>query len=645
MQPDRRKTESPPAPEARTGAKSPPEPPPSWHARLEQKLKLVPRRPGVYIMRDGGGRILYIGKAKLLPARVRSYFRGEAPDARLQALRERIRDFDYVVTATEAEALVLEANLVKAHAPKFNVELKDDKKYPFLRVDVTHEFPRLEVTRNVRADGARYYGPYTRVKDMRHMLRSLRRLFPLRSCGDRRLERGGRECLFFFIDMCRAPCTGRIDAGAYAAIVEGLGAFLEGRGGDVVGEWEERMRALAAELRFEESAQLRDDIAWLEQLRDPQRMTDLQRPDLDVVALAARGNHALAAVFSHREGKVVGTWRIEVGRAAEAGAGEIMASVLARHYQARAQVPPLVLCDPLPADREVLEGWLTSRAGRRVRVTRAVRGEKARLARAARENAELALEEAELMAAGRERRLKSSAYALQEALGLAQPPVRIEGYDISTLQGRQAVGAQVVFRDGSPYKGGYRRYRIRTVAGQDDFAMLGEVLVRRARHFDDPGDGAPDLILIDGGRGQVNRAAEVLRDAGRAGIPLIGLAKREEEIFRPGEEVPLRLPRSSPALQLLQRVRDEAHRFAVGYHREVRSRALVRDPLAGVTGLGARRRQALLDRFGSLGALARASLEEMTEVPGIGPGLAGRVQDALRQGPQGRTRAQRSKRD
>jgi excinuclease ABC subunit C len=274
-----------------------------------------------------------------------------------------------------------------------------------------------------------------------------------------------------------------------------------------------------------------------------------------------------------------------------------------------------------------------------------VRGEKARLARAARENAELALEEAELMAAGRERRLKSSAYALQEALGLAQPPVRIEGYDISTLQGRQAVGAQVVFRDGSPYKGGYRRYRIRTVAGQDDFAMLGEVLARRARHFDDPGDGAPDLILIDGGRGQVNRAAEVLRDAGRAGIPLIGLAKREEEIFRPGEEVPLRLPRSSPGLQLLQRVRDEAHRFAVGYHREVRSRALVRDPLAGVTGLGARRRQALLDRFGSLGALARASLEEMTEVPGIGPGLAGRVQDALRQGPQGRTRAQRSKRD
>jgi len=634
MQPDR--TQRAPEPRPKPRARSAPEPP--WRAHLEHKLRLLPRRPGVYIMRDATGRILYIGKAKLLPARVRSYFRGEAPDERLRMLRERIRDFDYVVTASEAEALVLEANLVKAHAPKFNVELKDDKKYPFLRVDVTHEFPRLEVTRTVRADGARYYGPYTRVKDMRHMLRSLRRLFPLRSCSDRRLARGGRECLFFFIDMCRAPCTHRIDASAYGEIVAQLGAFLEGRGGDVVREWDERMRLLAAELRFEESAQLRDDIAWLEQLRDPQRMTDIQRPDLDVAALAARGNRALAAVFSHREGKVVGTWRIEVGRAAEAGAGEIMASVLAGHYQARVQVPPLVLCDPLPADREVLEGWLTSRAGRRVRITRAVRGEKAALARAARENAELALEEIELIAAGREKRLKSSAYALQEALGLAQAPVRIEGYDISTLQGRQAVGAQVVFRDGAPYKSGYRRYRIRTVAGQDDFAMLGEVLARRAGHFTDPDAETPDLILIDGGLGQVNRAAAVLRDAGRGNIPLIGLAKREEEIYRPGEEEPLRLPRSSPALQLLQRVRDEAHRFAVDYHRAVRSRAQVRDPLAEVSGLGPRKRQVLLDRFGSAGALARASAEEIAQVPGIGPNLAGRVQDALRAGLRGRSK-------
>ncbi len=606
-----------------------------WRARIEQKLRLLPRRPGVYIMRDGAGRILYVGKAKLLPARVRSYFRGEAPDARLQTLREKIRDFDYVVTASEAEALVLEANLVKAHAPRFNVELKDDKKYPFLRLDVTHEFPRLEVTRNVRADGARYFGPYTRVKDMRHMLRSLRRLFPLRSCNDRRLARGGRECLFYFIDMCRAPCTRRVSAAAYGRIVEQLTAFLEGRGADIVGEWEERMRALSTEQRFEEAARLRDDIAWLGQLRDPQRMTDMQRPDLDIVALAARGNRAMAVVFSHQEGKVVGTWRIGVGRAGEASPAAIMATVLAGHYQGRERVPPLVLCSPLPADRELLEQWLRERAGRRVRIRTATRGEHARLARAAQENAELSLEEVELIAAGRERRLGSAAYALQEALGLAHAPVRIEGYDISTLQGRQAVGSQVVFRDGAPYKGGYRRYRIRAVEGQDDFAMLAEVLGRRLGHLADAGDETPDLILIDGGLGQVQRAAAVLREAGRGEIPLIGLAKREEEVYRPGAPEPLRLPRNSPALQLLQRVRDEAHRFAVTYHRRLRSREMVRDPLVEIAGLGPRKRQALLERFGSVGAIGGAAPEELQEVPGIGPALAARIRDALRRGGRG----------
>ncbi len=603
---------------------------PVWRRRIEQKLRLLPHRPGVYLMKDGRGRILYIGKAKRLPARVRSYFRGSTTDPRLQLLRERIRGFDYIVTATEAEALVLEANLVKAHAPSFNVELKDDKKYPFLRLEMQKEFPRLLVTRTIRADGARYFGPYIRVKDMRRMLRSLRRMFPLRSCTDHRLRHGHRECLFYFIDMCRAPCTGRIDAQAYGGIVAQLVRFLEGEGEDVVAEWRARMRTSAAELRFEESARLRDDIAWLEQLRDRQRMTDIQRPDLDVIALAARGNRAVAAVFSHREGRVEGTWRTELGRAEEAAPGAIMATVLAEHYQGRAQIPPTVLCDPLPADREVLEDWLSQRAGRRVRIQRPMRGERARLMRAACENAGLALEEIELIEAGRRQRLSASAYALQESLGLSRAPVRIEGYDISNIHGRQAVGSMVVFRDGAPFKSGYRKFRIKEVAGSDDVAMLAEVLRRRAKYLAEEDAEAPDLILIDGGRGQVNRAAATLREAGYGHLPLIGLAKREEEIYRPGASAPIRMERRSPGLQLLQRVRDEAHRFAVGYHRRLRSREMTRDPLAEVRGLGPRKHRALLDRFGSYGALAQASRAELMATPGIGAQLADQVLQALR---------------
>ncbi len=685
---------------------------PAWRRRIEQKLKLLPDRPGVYLMKAASGEILYVGKAKRLPARVRSYFRGEALDPRLRQLRERIRDFDTIVTASEAEALILEANLVRSHRPRYNIELKDDKSYPFIKVTVQQRFPRMSVTRKVIADGSRYFGPFVRVKEMRLVLRSLKRLFPMRTCSDRRLAQGGRPCLEYFIGLCPAPCAGYVDEVTYRETVDRLLAFLEGDDQEVVAHWEARMRDLAAELRFEECARLRDDIERVALLHEQQRMTDLERPDLDVVGLARRGQRAVASIFSHLEGRVVGAWRLAADNAEQASDEDLMRTFLAEHYPGRQRVPPSVVCSRVPSDSDVLANWLSKKAGRRVRFSAPRRGPRAELLRAAAENAALALEEIELIEQGREQRLAASAYELQEALALPAPPVRIEGYDISNLQGGLAVGSQVVFRNGVPYKTGYRRYRIRRKDTPDDFAMLAEMLERRAKYLvlaqagrknaeANDGDSAegeadlasepdeqkgeeavprggsttegatqpagsvrktaaqpggsvregpaqtpgsvrerraqrdreerkrresrPDLILIDGGRGQVNRAAEVLREAGLGEIPVIGLAKREEEVFLPGQRTPVRLPRSAPGLQLLQRVRDEAHRFAVTYHRQLRARKMRSDPLAQIPGLGAKKRQALLEHFGSLQRVLDADAERMAEVAGIGPKLAAAI--------------------
>jgi excinuclease ABC subunit C len=606
---------------------------PAWKLALERKLELLPASPGVYLLKDGAGKIIYVGKAKRLPNRVRSYFRGSGTgDPRNAALRDAVRDLDYVAVESETEALLLEANLVRAHAPRFNIDLKDDKRYPYLKLTVTHAFPKLEVARRVLPDHARYFGPFVHVKDLRKLLRSLRQIFPLRSCTDRRLERGERECLYYHIGLCRAPCTRRIDEAAYGRIVADLTEFLEGGGSRLLHEWEREMHRLAGELRYEDSARLRDDIARLTQLMESQRVVDPQQPDLDAIALVTRGERAAVAVFSHRAGGVVGTWRFTVKHARLAEPGEIMEAILTRHYQERARVPALLLVGDLPRNRELIARWLAQRAGHRVTITVPKRGARAQLLRAPRENARLWLEELELIASGRERRSSESVRALQDALGLPHAPRRIEGYDISNLQGTDAVGSQVTFVDGEPLKRGYRHYRIRTVEGADDFAMLAEVLERRLAHVRETPAEAPDLILVDGGRGQVARAAEVLAAAGYGELPLLGLAKREEEIFLRGASEGLVLPRSSPALQLLQRVRDEAHRFAVGYHRRRRRAFLDETPLQRIPGLGRARIRALLDHFGSLPALSEAPAEEVARVPGIGPALAERIVASLKRG-------------
>ncbi|MBM3318369.1 MAG: excinuclease ABC subunit UvrC, partial [Candidatus Eisenbacteria bacterium] len=610
-----------------------PERQPKWRQALERKLALLPDAPGVYLLRGRGGRLLYVGKAKRLPPRVRSYFRGPATgDPRRDALRGLVRDLDYIVAASETEALLLEANLVRAHAPRFNVELKDDKRYPYLRLDAAHPFPRLEVVRRAPPDGARYFGPFVHAGDLRRLLRSLRRIFPLRSCADRRLARGGRECLYHHIGLCRAPCTGRIEEAAYRRLVEDLTAFLEGRGEALLSHWRGEMERSAEGLRFEEAARLRDDIGRLRSLMEAQRVVDPRRPDLDAVALVGRGPRAALAVFSHRGGAVVGAWRIAVRRAREAAPAEIMEAALTRHYQERERVPSLILVNHPPRNREILEAWLGERAGGGARIRAARSGPRARLLQAAADNARLWLEELELAGRGRRKRSGEAVQALHSALRLPVAPRRIEGYDVSHLQGGHAVGSLVTFVDGRPLKSGYRHFRIRAAPAADDFAALAEVLGRRLARLREEGEEAPDLILIDGGRGQAARAAAVLAGQGRGDLPLAALAKRAEEIFLPGEREALRLPRASPGLQLLQRVRDEAHRFAVGYHRRLRSRFLDESPLEKIPGLGPARSRALLEHFGGLSALRAAGRDRIMAVPGIGPGLAGRIEEALRGG-------------
>ncbi len=594
-----------------------------WRAELAARLRLLPDQSGVYLFRDSRRRVIYVGKARSLRKRVPSYFRNPPPeDPRLNGLRRRIRVLDWIVTATEVEALILEDSLIKQYSPRYNIRLKDDKRYPYLRITAGHAYPAMVLTRQVAQDGARYFGPFTRVKDLRRVMRTLRAVFRLRNCSDRRLARGGRECLQYFIHRCSAPCTARVTVAEYTAQVRPLVDLLSGKGEEVLRVLEERMRATADELRFEESARLRDEVVVLRELVREQGLIPPAEAEADVVGLSARGDQACGVFLHVREGKVLGkSHRLLAGIAGTDTAAQLRALLLAALLQAP-RVPRRIVTAVPPADAEHVRAALETAAGHPVRLELVGRGGLAHLLELAGRNAHLLLEEEELRSAQKRSRVDGSVYALQEALTLAAPPYRIEGFDISNFQGSHAVASQVVFRDGRSWKSGYRRYRMRHGPAPDDFAMMAEVLTRRLRHLGSKEGPPPDLILVDGGPGQVGAAAVALREAGFADLPVIGLAKRAEEIHLPGRAEPVRLPRRSPALQLLQRIRDEAHRFAVGYHRSLRASAQQLSALDAIPGIGPARRRQLLRHYGSLAALREAGPESIAQVPGLGPRLA-----------------------
>ena len=599
---------------------------------LEERVALLPVEPGVYLFRDAEGRVLYVGKAQSLRARVRSYF-NRGGDGRMQVpfLVERAADVEVIATANVKEALLLENQLIKKHKPRFNVRLRDDKNYLALRLDPREAYPRFTETRRFARDGALYFGPYTSSISLRETLASLQKIFPLRTCSDpvfRSYRRQGRPCLEHAIGRCAAPCCGRITDEAYGELVSGATLLLRGKADDLLGELKERMRAASEGERFEEAARLRDRARAVSRTVESQSMVSRKFVDRDAFGVARDGPRLEIQVMHVRQGKIAGGAAYEF-RDVAGDDSEALGSFLTQFYGEEREIPREVL---VPSDLEsaaaFAELW-RERAGHAVEIAVPKRGERRRLVELATRNAALALE-------ARDQREQNSGElleAVREALRLERVPLAIECYDISHLQGNLGVASRVSFVDGRPHKAGYRRYKLRETAPGDDYGAMREVLKRRLERLDS--EPAPDLLLLDGGKGQLNAARALFADLGVEGIALASLAKerdeesasgrvmrhggqKREKLFLPGVKDPIMLARDSSALLLLQRVRDESHRFAIAYHRELRKKSQFRSILDELPGIGPMKRRALLRQLGSLEKIRAASLEELEAVPKLG---------------------------
>jgi excinuclease ABC subunit C len=598
---------------------------------LQGNLDRVPSRPGVYILKGRNGEILYIGKAKVLRNRLRAYAGGSQAHPRIRVLVRQVTQVETVVTDTEVEALILEANLIRLQRPRYNVNLKDDKRYPFIKITVAEAFPRLLVARRRKEDGARYFGPYTNVKAMRATLRTLRKIFPIRTCS---YPLPGRRpvsvCLDFHIRRCLGPCENKIDQKGYRQMIEGVCLFLSGEKSRLDDLLRRQMHQAAERENFELAARLRDQLFALQTVMRKQKVVSPDAVDRDILAFVDQGRRACGVILQVREGSVIARQHFHVTMPSPCGPAEAISTLIRRHYGEAEIIPREILLSHRPEDIDLLEQWLGEKRGGRVYLAVPQRGEKVKLVRMALANARHLLQEA---AAERNRTRNvppKSVSALQKELGLEEPPRHIQAFDISAIGGQDAVGSMVVFRDGRASKKEYRRFRIRSVSGQDDFAMMAEVVGRRFRRLLEERRDLPGLVMVDGGKGQLAAAVNVLQELGMTRQPVIGLAKRLEEVFVPGQPQALIIAKSSPALKLLQHIRDEAHRFAVDYHRRLRGRRVRGSELETIPGVGRVRAQRLLRHFGSLRQIRDASPEQLQEVPGLGAELAERIIFSLR---------------
>ncbi len=594
---------------------------------LQSKLDHLPQQPGVYLFKNAGGEILYIGKASVLADRVRSYFqRGADRTPKTTILVSQVADVETIVTRSELEALILESNLIKRHRPRFNVVLRDDKQYPYLRLPVKEDFPRLSIVRRVQKDGALYYGPYTPAGALRETLKVIRKVFPLATCEIEIDGKAERACIEFEIKRCMAPCIGNQTRDEYHRIVKQVRQFLEGRDTELLEDLRAHMHAAAEREEFEEAARLRDRIFKIERTLEKQRITQTSSTDQDVLGLARRGAAVDLQMLFVRGGLLIGRKDFFWTEAAEASDEELVRSTIEQFYNKDGLPPKELLVPTTLADASLIERWLSEKKGEPVRVLAPERGKKHQLVQLAEENAAAALadhlrdEEADRLATEELKRL----------LRLDKVPRRIEGFDISNTMGDQSVASLVVWEDGQAKKSDYRKFRIRTVAGANDFASIQEAVMRRYGEAEDL--PLPDLVLIDGGLGQLTAAMEGLKRVGCAALPLIGLAKargeKAERVFLPGRKNPIVLDPSSPATHLLQRIRDEAHRFALTYHRKLRGKALVASRLDQIRGIGENRRNALLKSFRDLDAIAQATDEELKQA-GIDSKTAAEIRKAL----------------
>lgn len=587
----------------------------------------LPRSPGVYIFRDSGGNVLYVGKARNLRSRVASYFtRSGDGRPKIGELRERVSEIDFIATGSETEALVLESNLIKRHRPRFNASLRDDKSYPYIVVTLGDEYPRVYATRGPHDPRHRYFGPFPSAGAVHATLDVLNKTFPFRKCrGPQPGRRSGIPCLNYHIGRSAAPCIGAVGREEYGRIISDVIAFLEGRVDHLIRERERRMEEAAKSLDFELAARLRDELAALRHVRERQRATIASEDSFDAVGVHAEGELACVQIFAVRGGQVVGRDSFLLDNYGEAGAEEVALSFIPQYY-GTAAVPGEILVR-VSKEPEALEEHLSGLRGNRVRVRTPRRGDRRRILELAERNAELGLEHERAIQEARRNRVASTLDALREQLALPRLPVRIECYDISNTMGTNSVASMVVFQGGRPAKNEYRRFKIKTVEGSDDFASMAEVIRRRLERLqaNDPKfAAAPDLIVVDGGKGQLSAAVAALEEfEGLPEIPIRALAKREEEVFQPGRPEPVILDRDSPELHLLQRIRDEAHRFALGYHRKLRGSAMTASVLDELPGVGPARRKKILEHFGTPEAFLNASLEELERVPGL-PGRVAR---------------------
>ncbi|HKF38521.1 MAG TPA: excinuclease ABC subunit UvrC [Ktedonobacteraceae bacterium] len=640
--------------------------------KIQSVLNSLPHKPGIYLMKDAGGTILYVGKAISLYNRVRSYFQ-ESTDLspKNRSMVAKVDDVEFLVVKNEVEALVLESNYIKQYRPKYNVLLRDDKNYPYIKVSLTEDFPRVYRVRSFQRDGNRYFGPYTNSGAVDATLDLLNKLFSFRTCrydaSNWAPPKGGepptgwkqkllaRPCTQYYIHRCIAPCVAYASREEYDVVIRQVILFLEGKHEEVVKSLQERMQKAAEELNFEEAARIRDRIKAVEQVLEKQRIIHTEgQDDQDVIALASSDDETCAQVFFFRSGKLVGREFFILQGTRDSSPGEVMSSFLQQFYESSPHVPAEIITEVEPDDRAVMLQWLKEKRGASVTMTVPKRGEKLRLVEMVKQNAKEVLEQQRIKWLTDSQKTQLALEELQEALNLVAPPRRIECYDISNTQGTNSVGAMVVFEAGRPKNSEYRRFKIKSVEGPDDFASHQEVLRRRFRAAsgkavqasarddiasssgeDGAGDEAgqlhhdwamPDLIIIDGGKGQLSAAMEVLQEL-HIDVPTVGLAKENEEIFTPGSPDPIILPRSSQGLYLVQRVRDEAHRFGITYHRKLRSDRTFKSVLDEIPGIGPKRKKALMKHFGSIRAISAASIDDLAALDGMTRDAAEKVKE------------------
>ena len=660
------------------------------------RLAALPTRPGVYLMKDKDAEVLYVGKAASLRTRVRSYFGTQAgKEQRIQIMVERIADFEYIVTESVQEALLLENLLIKQHQPFYNARLKDDKTYPYIKIDLREEFPQVYFTRRVLADGARYFGPFASAGSVRKTMDLLKKLFPYRSCTKVITGTDERPCLEYYIHRCVAPCIGAVDREEYGGVIQQVLQFLEGDSASVIEALSEAMSEASDELKFERAAVLRDQLRAIESVSQSQRVVSARGEDTDVIALAHDQGEVWVELFKVRRGKLIGRDHFLMDGGDAHDESGLMEQFVQQFYDAVPDVPPTLLLQHPIENAAVIEEWLSAKRGKAVSVVHPQRGEKRKLVEMASQNAIEGLNQRRLKWLSESDKVLQALTEIQEALSLPELPSRIECYDVSNIQGTSSVGSMVVFEDGRPKPSHYRRFQIRDVDGIDDYASMQEMLRRRFRRLGEalaetareeaqasdeapagvrgkpplsPSAGAgdaparrqrtrryarsgvmapeeaatggrqkaqesfglvPGLVVIDGGRGHLNAVQQVFLELGVTGVPLCSIAKQEEEIFLPHMPEPVVLPRGSQGLYLVQRVRDEAHRFAITYHRQRRSKAATRSALDEVPGIGPKRRRELLRRFGSVAGIRAASLEEIAAVPGLSASAARKLAEHL----------------